>query len=453
MFYKLKISAPLLATSLALVLITSACVDGSEPTGRPIITRGALEQDVYTSTQIKDPGTGAPQDEVEKLEALFASFEKNAPRLFRQKDLGPRVDMIERAYITSGRYMDLVAIYRKDVEEHGLRQGPAPIRLTWAMVRLGQEDEAKRLLGELLKLRPKDADAWFLYGAYWIKYARSSSDAAKKVVLAWRKVVELDPNFQGFEGINAPTLKRETDAIAKGTRILPGELDLLEATLTSSAEKQPSEKPPGEKPGEQPEEQPGGEPDTAPAEATPETTPENPAENAPAEAVEPKDQPTAPTPVAEKPAETEAPIAPAPEKKGPEAMTVLMGRAQLALAQGENAQAASFIRSAISAYAPEGKFGKLAESKQGSRDIFALVRISWQSNHDRNGAARAFRGLSDRVKNEKDATLVYEMAMFAWKEMEDRPLAIELFELFASIDPQRAQSMNIDKVIDSVRSN
>ena len=37
--------------------------------------------------------------------------------------------------------------------------------------------------------------------------------------------------------------------------------------------------------------------------------------------------------------------------------------------------------------------------------------------------------------------------------MEDRPLAIELFELFAAIDPQRAQSMNIDKVIDSVRSN
>ena len=449
MFHKLKI----IALPCALALISSACVEGSEPTGRPVITRSALEQDVYASTRILDPGTGTPQDEIDKLGSLFESFEKNAPRLLRQNDLGPRVEMIERAYITSGRYMDLVAIYRKDVEEHGLKEGLSPIRLTWAMVRLGQEDEAKRLLGEILALRPTDADAWFLYGAYWIKYARSSSDAAKKVVLAWRKVVELDPNFRGFEGINAPTLKRETDAIAKGTPILPGELELLEATLTSKA-KEPATSPTDEKTptdvttpdGEAPSEQPG--------EATPDETTAIPAENAPVETVVPEDVAKETTPVVDNVAETApSPTPPTPEKTGPEPMTVLMGRAQLALAQGENAQAAGFIRAAISAHAPEGKFDKLAESKQGSGDIFALVRISWQSNHDRNGAARAFRGLATRVKGEKDATLTYEMAMFAWKEMEDRPLAIELFEQFASLDPERARSMNIDKVIDSVRSN
>lgn len=447
MFHKLKF----IIASAPLLLIASACVEGSEPTGRPTITRGALEQDVYESTVILDPGTGTSQDEIDKLGPLFESFEKNAPRLFRQGDLGPRIEMIERAYMTSGRYMDLVAMYKKDVDEHGLRQGPTAIRLTWAMVRLGQEDEAKRLLGELLVLRPKNPDVWFLYGAYWIKYARSSSDAAKKVVLAWRKVVELDPQFSGFEGINAPTLKRETDAIAKGTRILPGELELLEATLTTKAKDTPKgEATTTDKPTPVVAE---GE------EATPGTDGQTPPENAPGEEVAVEVPPTETTPAVvatnedTEPVEETAPAEEAPVAKGPEPLTVLMGRAQMALSQGDQNGAAGFVKTAILTHSPEGAFDKLVDTEQSSRDIFTLIRLAWQTSQDRNGAARAFRKLAERAQGEKDATLTYEMAMFAWKELEDRPVAIRLFEHFAKLDPARAGAMNIDKVIQSVRGN
>lgn len=238
----------LLTLPLLLTLMGSACTQGSEPNGRPIVSRGALERDVYESTVMQDPGTGITREELERYAQIFENFEASAPAILASDEMGERLESIERVYMSSGRYLELVAMYRKSTDERGMARGAAPIRLAWAMVRLGQDRESRELVEQLLKVRPANPDVWFLLGAIWIKEASGSKDAAERVVMAWRKVLQLDADYVGFEGISAQTLRRELERFAPTVQLSPEDAQAMEASYTQPAK--PAQEAPVEQPAE-----------------------------------------------------------------------------------------------------------------------------------------------------------------------------------------------------------
>lgn len=432
---------------VTLPLLTAiACGEGSEPVGSSTVYLSALEDDKLEHSVIIDPGTGVDPKEIERYKPIYTNFEANAEVLLRRPDIDKRLPAIEEAYTMSGRYLDVVSIYKRDVDKHGVAKSPATGRLTWAMIRLGQEPQAKQLIAEQLQARSQDPLSWFLLGAYWIKYANESEDAAKRVVLGWSKAQQLDPNFVGPEGINAPTLQREVQRFAPKAGFKPGELEALAASLTKRdvtteppTPAQPSQPldltdtPEGASTQPEPTTQPDGEQPVAPP-----TQPE--AE--PVDAEETEAKPVEAKPIATKPVETKQPAK--------EPLVLLNARARMAMSSGEKMQASGYLAQAIATHAPDGKLDSLPNADAPARQIMETIQLAWQLGQDKNAAARAFRAFAK--KSGLDGKLLYEAAMFAWRELEDRPTAVELLERLQKEDPESAKKFGAAALIERARS-
>ena len=446
---------------VTLPLLTAlACGEGSEPVGSSTVYLSALEDDKLEHSVIIDPGTGVDPKEIERYKPIYTNFEANSEVLLRRPDIDKRLPAIEEAYTMGGRYLDIVAIYKRDVDKHGVAKSPAAGRLTWAMIRLGQEPQAKQLITEQLQTRSQDPLSWFLLGAYWIKYANESEDAAKRVVLGWSKAQQLDPNFVGPEGINAPTLQREVQRFAPKAGFKPGELEALAASLTR---RDAAAEPPTPAQPSQPldlTDTPEGAP-TQPEATQPETAPEPTAQPDGERPVEVPTQPEAAPVEAEsveaekaeaQPVETKPAVAKPAEPKQParEPLVLLNARARMAMSSGEKMQASGYLAQAIATHAPDGKLDSLPNADAPARQIMETIQLAWQLGQDKNAAARAFRAFAK--KSGLDGKLLYEAAMFAWRELEDRPTAVELLERLQKEDPESAKKFGAAALIERARS-
>ena len=207
------------------------CTEGSEPRGEQVYYFSALEQDTFKSHPLLAPRPEVPAEELAQLEAIFESFDANAERLFAQPDIDDRLDSIEHAYMRAGRYFELLAHYRDDIERQGVAKSPAAPRLAWALMRLGQEDQSSELIARLIAARPLDPAPWFLYGARSMNEATTDREAAVRAVLGWREAPRLDPNYRGFEDISAGVMLRQATRYQLQHDIKESELEELAATL------------------------------------------------------------------------------------------------------------------------------------------------------------------------------------------------------------------------------
>ena len=197
----------------ACLLVLTACGGGAE--GPQTIYFSGLETDEFEPSVIGDPGPRASDEQIEKMSEVFASFEGDPARVLSSPLLTPgQLDSIENAYVTSGRYLDLVAMYRRVAEAQGLGSRAAA-RHTWAMIRLGQGKRARDAALALVRHDPTKPRPWFIYGAAHLELAQSSDEDAERAYVAWKHAAELDPKFRGIEGFTA------RDLLAEAARLEP----------------------------------------------------------------------------------------------------------------------------------------------------------------------------------------------------------------------------------------
>lgn len=392
------------------------CAEGAAPEAPEPIYQSPLEQDTYAPTPILDPGTGAKPEELARFAELFVSVEQNADALFSRQDVEGRLDLVERAYLSAGRFQDLVAMYSKHVQTHGV-SSPVAARLAWAWVKLGQEKNALELSTRILKAKPQDPTSWFLYGAHWLREADTSTDAAARVFISWSELLKRSPGFIGFDNIDATAIRREVELQKGRLTQSPEELEALRAKLLE-ADAAPTLKP---KTPEAPA------PTTDPA-ATPEPTPPTP----PATET-PTPAPTLATPEPTPPAPTPTPTTPKPAPAP--SLAVLLVKAQLAMGNQSLDEAGGHMERAYSLLLGSHKSLTEAIKAQPPSELahmMTFIKLDWELARDRNDTAVAARALFERA--DLAPSTMHEGVMFAMRKMEDRALARALLNQLRAKD-------------------
>ena len=417
-----------------LALCVSACVEGSEPVGLEITTYSAMHPGPPQATPIVDTGSNLSPEDRARYDQLYATFTQNAPRLLTQDDVPLQyMESIEKAYLSDGRALDLAAIYRRSVDESGMESGVAAPRLAWLLVRLGQEKEALSMIEALIRARPERADPWFLYGAYWLKEAAESKDALKRALVGWGRALRLDPSYQGFEGIDAKTIRSQLSAMRlRALDVSPADLEAIEQDLLPAA---------------------------APAAPSPEsgdlTEAPSPSIAQPSLAQDaPEAQPSVAEPAAPQQAQAQ-PVAEAqpatPERDDPDALPILVGRAQLARGDGDEAAAARFVRRAVTKHVPDKDFVRAVKgTAPPSRAMIDLIRLARDLDIESTRATQALRALSTR--EDLSTARRYAIATYLWRTLDDRASALAAFELIAERDPAFSSARNLPVLIEQLRA-
>lgn len=430
-----------LALAFAASVALPACFEkGSEPTGEQVYYFSSLERDSWRPyTLIDQPPSPLSPEELAQLEPIFAGFEQNAERLFTQPDIDGRLESIENAYIRASRYLDILPYYSADIERQGLQKSPAAPRMLWALIRLGQEDQAKAFARELVLARPDDAGAWFLYGAYWIKFAAEDEDAAARVVFAWSKAVELDPSYRGFEGIDARTMRREISRLKVEQSITPTKLDAIGAELRTTGAGGAIRAASGHVLRAVMVSRNGIEAQLVRAPVEPpaaEAVESPPGQDEPGEGVEERAAQVAP-----------APSDAAPERTARQELLLGMAQAKLDLASGKEPGARATLTRVLGEALPGGKLEEAVSVLDRGTDRFSLVRLCWQLDVDRNGAARLFRAFATKDVEEISSMALYKRVRFAADELEDYALARELIDALKQKDADFAARQKVDELL------
>lgn len=408
-----RLSKLAVSTALAaLGVFAAGCGEGPVDDTNGAVYFSPLENETVAPEKVVDQ-TRVPQEEIERVKPIVDGFSKGADRLFQREDAAEVLPQIEMAYLISGRYLELVGIYQNVVEEQGISSPAAP-RLVRALLRLGQRQQARELIDKLLASQPDSARPWFLNGAYWLPEARDSEDAAARVVASWKKSLAIDPDFDGLEQPNAPSLAQQVEQLEARTspealaearaeldapRDVPAEAADEDDEAVAEKVEQPEGAPVEEAPAEEPAEQPGAE---ALAEAA-----------------------TAPT------AAAPAPIAPQPAE---EPVPVLIARGEMQLAQGDANSAEQLFQKAIERD-PVNVTARLG-----------LIRAGWTEETRRAELSKTLRTLAER--DDLTPRQQYEIGLFALTKMGDRQLAGELFRKVKERDPQLAETVGIDALLE-----
>lgn len=391
------------------------CAEGAAPEAPEPIYQSPLEQDTYAPTPILDPGTGAKPEELARFAELFVSVEQNADALFSRQDVEGRLDLVERAYLSAGRFQDLVAMYSKHVQTHGV-DSPIAARLAWAWVKLGQEKNALELSTRILKAKPQDSTSWFLYGAHWLREADTSTDAAARVFVSWSELLKRSPGFIGFDNIDATAIRREVELQKGRLTQSPEELEALRAKLLEA----------DAAPAPEPKTPQTPTPNTDPA-ATPEPTPPTP----------PTTEPTAPqaAPPSQPPTPSPAPMPTTPKPAPAPSLAVLLVKAQLAMGNQSLDEAGGHMERAYSLLLGSHKSLTEAIKAQPQSELahmMTFIKLDWELARDRHDTAVAARALFERA--DLAPSTMHEGVMFALRKMEDRPLARTLLNQLKAKD-------------------
>ena len=145
---------------------------------------------------------------------IMDGFRNNADILIERSDIESRLPQIERVFIQSGQYLELLAIYRRLVDAHGL-DNPAAHRLVWGYIRLGDPTRARTYLNRLHRLAPGPT-VWFLEGSYWLqRLENGTSQAGAKAAAAWETLLGKAPDFSGFGNMSPPQIRKQLNRLKK----------------------------------------------------------------------------------------------------------------------------------------------------------------------------------------------------------------------------------------------
>ncbi len=394
---------------LMLLLVLAGCTDGVLPDQREVVYFSGLETDRAKPAEIPDPGPQLSDSQRRVYEPILEGFEENRDKLLEQPDISTQIERIESVYVGSGRYLELVAAYQKDVTEKGLESRVAD-RLAWGYVRLGMQNQARELLDQLKEASADDPNVWFLDGAYYLQWDPDEVESQQNFIAAWERAIALDPAYVGFEGIRAADMRRQLERVK--TQLGPENLvSPMERTIQLASESVSQ----------------------APRVALASLAPDpEPAEDAPVE--------TEPSETESKDATDSQPEAAAVETKtsAPEAeYKTLIARGEMRLAQAKykEAEDAFIAARTIRPTGFEAEFGQL--------------RAGWGVETQRNRVSARARQLAER--DNLSARQSYELGLFAYSKMSDETLARTLWERSKSLDSELAERVNIDDLLSKVK--
>ena len=380
----------------AVVSLGVAC-DGVQPERRDVRYFAPFQTSVPKPQQFEDRGPQLSDAEKNVYEPIVDGFQKNHTELLRRPDVTTQLERIENVYIEAGRYLDLYAIYQKDYAQFGV-QSPTAERLAWGSIRLGQQNYARAVIDDLLQNKPT-ATAYFVEGAYWLQWDPSSSEAQAKSVAAWKKTLELDPRYRGFESITAGMIAEQVGR--------------MEAALAKNPPPAPAKDPI-----EAAREVVDQAPDIAVAAANPAPAPEV-APEAPVEEVKPEQPPVAQAPTPVQDVDTQYRIA--------------IARAEMLASEGKQKQSEDLFLMA-KALKPDGFEAE-----------FGQLRVGWGSEDARPEVSRRMRLLSERKG--LTARQYYEIGIFAFTKMQDKPMTSKMFDQVKALDPALATQLNVDGIL------
>ncbi len=196
---------------LAAALVAGcSSADGGADSGEIHFT--PLERDESAVESVSAPEPPVDLEARPEYGQIIDGFRAKALVLFRRDDVTERLDQIERVFVGTGKYLQLVAIYQEVVDELGLDNAAAP-RLARAYIRLGQRRQARQLLDRLAEARGEDATVAFLEGFYALSAPEASQEGAQEAASAWRRALEIDPDFEGPGGMGAEALRRRIEQL------------------------------------------------------------------------------------------------------------------------------------------------------------------------------------------------------------------------------------------------
>lgn len=369
---------------LVLIMLGGMGCEAALPEPTPLRYFAAVQLSAPSATDLPDPGPNITQTELDTFEPIVEGFQKNHELLLGQSDVREQLDRIENVYIATGRYLELVGIYQRDVAEKGAKSHAAA-RLGWAYIRLGQEKPAKELVALLKTEESERAMAFFLEGAGHLQWDAGSEGSNQGLYRAWSRALELNPNFKGFEGISAaqmraqlerlkPQLGEPVDALALAQERVQG---VTAAALAATAVK--------------------------PTEAEPEVP-----------AVEPE--------------------VPAAEPDDPERQyRITVARAELALNEAKYQEAEELFIQA-KALVPNGFAAE-----------FGHLRAGWGQEGARPRIRPRFEELAKR--DDLTGRQAYDLGIFLLNVVQDKALAAGVLNRVKTLDPELAGRVNIDKIL------
>ena len=421
----------------------SACTRGVEPTsGAGVVYLSALEPDTYSPTVLADLGPPITAKEREIIEqAHVTPFLKNPRAYFDAPRAGDRLERVETAFTATGRLLELVAVYREEVKARGM-DSPAAPRLAWWLIRLGQEGQARAQVEAYAKAKPEDGTAWFLLGALWMRGLNTDAKAAALVLLSWERALELDPKLRGFERFGADAVRSQLAMLRQRAPITPEQRALLQRELIASLQRATDETPkpdatppPDATPKPQPDQEDGATTAQAPGAKLADAKPAD---------VKPAEQP-GPGATGAKPAPTDG-AKPAARTYSPDRNArIFIARAQLASAEGDAMGAARHTREALAMVG--GDLVKAAKTNDPdvAFRLVQLTRATATTEADKTRATAAFRALAARQG--VSASLRYELAVFALRQLDDRAAARALLQRVKADDPERARALGVDALL------
>lgn len=369
---------------LVLMMLGGMGCEAALPEPTPLRYFAAVQLSAPSATDLPDPGPNITQTELDTFEPIVEGFQKNHELLLGQSDVREQLDRIENVYIATGRYLELVGIYQRDVAEKGAKSHAAA-RLGWAYIRLGQEKPAKELVALLKTEESERAMAFFLEGAGHLQWDAGSEESNQGLYRSWSRALELNPNFKGFEGISAaqmraqlerlkPQLGEPVDALALAQERVQG---VTAAALAATAAK--------------------------PTEVEPEVP-----------AVEPE--------------------VPAAEPDDPERQyRITVARAELALNEAKYQEAEELFIQA-KALVPSGFAAE-----------FGHLRAGWGQEGARPRIRPRFEELAKR--DDLTGRQAYDLGIFLLNVVQDKALAAGVLNRVKTLDPELAGRVNIDKIL------
>lgn len=376
---------------LVLMMLGGMGCEAALPEPTPLRYFAAVQLSAPSATDLPDPGPTISQTELDTFEPIVEGFQKNHELLLGQSDVREQLDRIENVYIATGRYLELVGIYQRDVAEKGAKSHAAA-RLGWAYIRLGQEKPAKELVALLKTEESERAMAFFLEGAAHLQWDAGTEESNQGLFRAWSRTLELDPSFKGFEGISAaqmraqlerlkPQLGEPVDALALAQERVQG---VTAAALAATA--------------------------AAPTEVEPEAPtvePEAPSVEPEVTAAEPDD----------------------PERQ----YRITVARAELALNEAKYQEAEELFIQA-KALVPNGFAAE-----------FGHLRAGW----GQEGSRPRIRPRLEELAKRDDLTgrQAYDLGIFLLNVVQDKAMAAGVLNRVKTLDPELAGRVNIDKIL------
>jgi len=374
-----------------------------------------LERDGRAVREVEPPDPPVSVADNDRVERIISGFRENAQEVFRRDDPNRPLGEIERLFESTGKYLQLVAIYQEVVEKQGFESEAAP-RLAWALVRLGQERQARDVLDRLIDEQSDEAFVHFVDGSYWFNKVRESREAGARAAVAWRRVLELDPGFQGPRGIGARGLRQNIRQIEKR---LPESPEQMLAAAETERGNEPGASGETAAGGDSAEESDGGEATAGESDEGSRAT-----EDADASATPSRDAGGATS--AGGSDTSGAPDAGQAEDPVP----VLVTRADLALGRGDLAEARRLYRNIL-----EGR------DSDHLGATFGWIRVRFQESGASTELVDQLGALRDR--SDLTAELAYEMGLFARAKLDDDDLAEAFWDRVRDLDPAYAESVGI----------